>query len=307
MNQGTLWMSKYLDPKTDVVFKKVFGDHPDLLISFLNALLPLEPGHEIVELEYLPQEQVPPIPTMKRTIADVRCRDQQGRIFIVEMQINWNDSFKQRLLFESGQAIVSQLEKGEEYHLLRPVYGLGLIANNFDPDPEHWYHHYQLVNVMKPKREVIEHLQLVFIELQKLPIQSRQTKRLQILWLRFMREIDRTTQTIDPELLTIPEIKRAVKLAETAAYNPGELNAYEMYWDQIRRENTLLSGREMKGRAEGLKAGLAKGLEEGRTQGLEEGRMQERIHIAKALLLKNISIETIAEITGLTAYEITTL
>ena len=42
-------MSRYLDPKNDLVFKRIFGDHPHLLISFLNAILPLET--EIVEVE----------------------------------------------------------------------------------------------------------------------------------------------------------------------------------------------------------------------------------------------------------------
>ena len=92
MNQ----MSRYLDPKADIVFKKIFGEHPKLLISFLNALLPLEPDAPIVEVFYLPYEQVPSIPEFKRTIADVKCTDTQGRVFIVEMQMNWTDSFKQR-------------------------------------------------------------------------------------------------------------------------------------------------------------------------------------------------------------------
>ena len=37
---------KYLDPKADLTFKKIFGNHPDLLISLLNALLPLKKDHE---------------------------------------------------------------------------------------------------------------------------------------------------------------------------------------------------------------------------------------------------------------------
>ena len=35
-------MKKYLDPKADLTFKKVFGEHKDLVISFMNALLPFE-------------------------------------------------------------------------------------------------------------------------------------------------------------------------------------------------------------------------------------------------------------------------
>ncbi|MDR1406896.1 MAG: Rpn family recombination-promoting nuclease/putative transposase, partial [Tannerella sp.] len=37
-------MAIYLDPKNDFVFKRIFGNHPGLLISFLNALMPFEPG-----------------------------------------------------------------------------------------------------------------------------------------------------------------------------------------------------------------------------------------------------------------------
>jgi hypothetical protein len=35
-------MACYLDPKNDLPFKKIFGEHPDLLKSFLNALMSTE-------------------------------------------------------------------------------------------------------------------------------------------------------------------------------------------------------------------------------------------------------------------------
>jgi len=44
---------RYLDPKNDLTFKRVFGDHPHLLKSFLNAVMPLAEGKKIVSLEYL--------------------------------------------------------------------------------------------------------------------------------------------------------------------------------------------------------------------------------------------------------------
>ena len=54
---------KYLDPKADLTFKKVFGEHPDLVISLLNALLPFETEDEkIVSVEYLPAELFPETP-----------------------------------------------------------------------------------------------------------------------------------------------------------------------------------------------------------------------------------------------------
>ena len=50
---------KYLDPKADLTFKKIFGNHPARLISLLNALLPLSDEEQIQEIKYLPTELVP--------------------------------------------------------------------------------------------------------------------------------------------------------------------------------------------------------------------------------------------------------
>lgn len=287
-------MSRYLDPKADVVFKKIFGDHPHLLKSFLNAVLPLDVGHEIVNLKYLPTEQIPQIPAFKRTIADVKCEDNKGRVFIVEMQIEWTDSFKQRLLFGTSQAVVKQLEKGEVYQLLQPVYGLGLVADTFDKTPE-WYHHYQLVKTGATTKDIIEHLQLIFIELPKFPVQSQDEKNLKLLWLRFLREINEKTVDVSQDLLDIPEISEAITLSEEAAYTPGELNSYESYWDAVRSEKTLMLGKYEEGVAKGKADGKAEGLAEG----LAEGELKGKIEMATGMILERMPLSVISRISGL--------
>ena len=289
-------MSRYLDPKADVCFKKIFGEHPHLLKSFLNAVLPLSPDHPIVELSYLPTEQIPSIPAFKRTIADVKCKDATGRVFIVEMQIDWTDSFKQRLLFGTSQAVVKQLEKGQHYQLLQPVYGLGIVADIFDDDNPNWYHHYKLVKQDGREEDVIEHLQLVFIELPKFPVHSPDQKKLRLLWLRFLREIDEKTVHISQDLLDVPEISEAIVLAEEAAYTASELNIYETYWDNVRTEKTLWVGRYEEGLAEGLAKGLA--------EGLAKGKLDEKRQIAKKMMQRGFTIEIIMEDTGLTREQI---
>lgn len=80
---------RYLDPKADLTFKKIFGEHKDLLISLLNALLPLADDEQIESVEYLSPELVPETYVGKNSIVDVRCRDVKGRQFIVEMQMLW--------------------------------------------------------------------------------------------------------------------------------------------------------------------------------------------------------------------------
>jgi predicted transposase/invertase (TIGR01784 family) len=130
-------MTRFLDPRTDIVFKRIFGEHPEILCEFLNGMLPFEDDSEfIVSLEYLPGEQVPDIPLFKNSIVDVRCKDAGGRQFIVEMQMAWTNAFLQRVLFNASKAYVRQLEKGENYEALCPVYGLSLLDDTFDKDSE---------------------------------------------------------------------------------------------------------------------------------------------------------------------------
>ena len=110
---------RYLNPKADLTFKKVFGEHPDLVASFLNALLPFDSPEERIEhVEYLPSELVPQTPLRKNSIVDVRCKDKRGRQFIVEMQMVWSSEFKQRVLFNASKAYVRQIAGGEDYELL---------------------------------------------------------------------------------------------------------------------------------------------------------------------------------------------
>ena len=113
---------RYLDPKADLPFKKVFGEHHDLVISFLNALLPFESAEEeIKSVEYLAPELVPNNPLWKDSVVDVRCRDGRGRQFIVEMQMMWTSEYKQRVLFNASKAYVRQLERGRNFSMLQPV------------------------------------------------------------------------------------------------------------------------------------------------------------------------------------------
>ena len=232
---------KYLDPKADLTFKKVFGEHPDLVKSLLNALLPFKtPDEYIVDIEYLPSEMVPDTPFKKNSIVDVRCRDQRGRLFIVEMQMLWSSAFMQRVLFNASKAYVRQLGGAEKYELLQPVYSLNLVDDVFMPDVEKYYHDYRIVH-MEHSDKVIEGLRFIFVELPKFTPHTYTEKKMQALWLRFLTEIDGRTREIPQELLDNPEIKKAVDQIEQSAFNDAQLLGYDEFWDAVRVEKTLVS------------------------------------------------------------------
>ena len=230
---------KYLDPKADLTFKKVFGEHPELVKSLLNALLPFKSEEEeITSVTYLTPEMVPQTPTRKYSIVDVRCEDAQGRQFIVEMQMVWSVEFKQRVLFNASKAYVKQLNRGEDYSLLKPVYSLNLVNEVFEPELDDYYHYYHLVHEEHTEK-VIDGLHLVFVELPKFTPHTFTEKKMQVLWLRYLTEIDENTKEIPAELLANPEIAKAVSEIEKSAYSEEELLGYDDFWDAVSVEKTL--------------------------------------------------------------------
>ena len=301
---------RYLDPKNDLTFKKVFGQHPHLLLSFLNALLPLEEGRVVESLEYLPAELVPEVPFFKHTIVDVRCQDNFGRQFIVEMQMLWTESFKSRIVFNASKAYVSQLGRGGEYKALQPVYVLSLVNEIFEPTSPNFYHHYRLVHTTEPDR-CLEGLELIFVELPKFRPNTLLDKRMQVLWLRYLTEIRDQTEQIPSELLAEPALSEAVEYLRESAFSRGELAGYDRYWDAISSERSLLSGALLEGKAEGKAEGRAEGKVEGRAEGQAEGRAEGQAEqtraIARRMLAAGLEPATVEQITGLSAAELAAL
>ena len=287
-------MPRYLDPKSDLVFKKIFGHHPELLKSFLNAILPLPQDCTIASITYLRSENVPELAALKYSIVGVRCLDNHGRHFIVEMQLQWTNDFIKRMLFNTAATYVRQLEKGEKYQHLSPVYGLALIDDTFTQEKE-WFHHYRMTNANDGSKS-LEDIQLVLIELPKLKPTNITGKKLAVLWLRFLKEINERTETVDSSLLEVEQIREALSLLEVSSYNAEELREYDKSWDAVSSEKTLLSGKYDQGKAEGKVEGLTEGI----ARGLAEGKAE----IIKNMHRAGFSVEQISQIAGLKQDEV---
>ena len=270
----------YLDPKADLTFKKIFAKHPDLLISLLNSLLPLSDEEQIVEIKYLPNELVPELYGRKNTIVDVLCQDVSGRKFCVEMQMEWSNAFMQRVLFNASKLYVTQLQKAEEYETLKPVYSLNLVNEIFEKDmPDCFIHNYRIVHD-KDTKKVIEGLHFTFIELPKFTPHTFLEKRMSVLWLRFLTEIDSDTREVPADLLESPEISKALEEVKVSSFTDAELRTYDKFWDTIRTEKTLLKDKYEKG--------------------MEKGAIDEKIATAQRLLAMGLTVDQVAAATQLT-------
>jgi predicted transposase/invertase (TIGR01784 family) len=253
-------------------------------------MLPLSERREIVEIEYATNELIPPINPLKHSVVDVRCIDNYSRQFIVEMQMYWTESFKSRVLLNASKAYVRQLDEAAKYKLLHPVYAINFVNEIFEKSPEmkdEYYHHYKIVNVQHTEKR-IDGLEFIFIELPKFKPNNRAMRKLHELWLRFLTEINESTEEISPELLSDNLISEAVRYSETGAYNKSQLLAYDNAKMSVMDERSALSDFE--------EQGIEKGRAEGRAEGLAK--------VAINALKKGMSPEDVSELTELSLHEI---
>ena len=262
---------KYLDPKADLTFKKIFGSEEE----------------QIHEIKYLPTELVPEINSYRYAIANILCTDAKSNKFCVVIRIEWSNFFEQRVQFQASELYVNPTIKQKKYFAQYPTYSLNLINDTFKYDTPEFIHNYRIV-YDKDTHQVIEGLHFTFIELPKFMPHSVADKRMMVLWLRFLTEIDEDTQEIPSELLKDPEIGKAIEELEIFDFTDVELRVYDKFWDSVSVERTLLDD------------SYQKGLEEGR----KVAELNKVLQIARNLLNLGLSISEIIEITGLTQEQI---
>ena len=309
---------KYLNPKADLTFKLVFGEHEDLMMSLLNALLPIAETSPIIHLEYLSPEMVPDRKGRKDSIVDVRCKDSSGRQFIVEMQMHWNEDFMKRVLLNASKSVVKQAGMSEKYRQIQPVFSLNLINDTrFQPDSKEFYHDYAIINVEHPEK-TIDGLRFVFVELPKFQPRSIAEKKMAVLWLRYLTEISEETKVAPKELLENEQTRKALEIIEKSAMSEAQIMAYEDFMMSIEDEQVLREGFYKEGMAKGIAEGMEKGMEKGMAKGMakgiakgiaqaEEKSRLEKLESARRLKAMNLTASQISEAIGLTVEEIESL
>lgn len=290
---------KYYSPVTDVTFRKVFGEHIDLARSLLNAFLPLEDGRTITNIHYVSPELMPETPARKNSIVDVCCEDSAGATFLVEMQLNWDTDFFQRVFFNASKAYVRQLKGGEDFKLLQPVYSLNFVNGDLHKGLSEWYHPYQFVHIYHTDR-VFDGLKIVFAEMEKYEKLTEKGNTKKDLWMRYFTEMTEKTRRPAHELLADPDIAKAIELLEVINYNEAEEYLYDKYWDAVSVEATWKGIGRREGEKAGLEQGLRQGIEQGREEGIQQGETNAKRHLALKMLAKNFAPNLVAEITGLT-------
>jgi predicted transposase/invertase (TIGR01784 family) len=284
-------MLRFVDPKNDVAFKKVFADskHKHILIHFLNSVLDL--ASPIKEITIVKSDQVPVIEILKETSLDLKAVDEKGREFVIEMQVEDQKDFQNRSLYYAAKSYAHQLKKAEYYKELKPVIFLGILNFNLFDGDEFLTNHY-IINQQTGNRD-IKDMELNFIELPKFTKTEKECETLADKWIYFIKNAE--DLRVIPENVKVEEIKLAYETVEQFGWTEEELSLYEARSRFVASQLDALETATFKGLKLGEKIGIKKGM--------EKGAKKAKLEIARNLL-DVFDNKTIAEKTGLTEEEI---
>ncbi len=284
---------KFVDPKNDVAFRKIFGDEnkKEILISFLNNILGFAgTDKEITDITIQNPYQVPKLKGLKETILDIKAVDKRNIRYIIEMQVFHTTAFEKRVLYYVSKAYSQQLDKAENYPKLNQVIFLGFLDFElFKEVPDSATRH--LILEENTNGHYFKDFELNFVELPKFTVKLEQLKDIKEKWIYFVKNAGDMTM-IPKELEEPAELKEAFEVANQMSWSKEELDAYDTRGMLIQDER----GRVESALAEGLKSGFEKGE--------KSGLMKGKQAVARAMLKEGMDIETIARLTDLCIDEI---
>jgi predicted transposase/invertase (TIGR01784 family) len=300
-------MHRFLDPKNDFAFKRVFGTekNKEILINFLNDALDGQQD-KIEDVEFLKTSQDPEIAVLRQSIVDVKCKDLNGNIFIVEMQCSSDSHFIKRAVAYASRAYLDQRvrndenagknvgkgKKGASYAHMHPVIFFAILNNPLFPDKKEYLSHHRVTDVCTQENDIKE-LSFSFLELSKFRKDSIDQLETNIeKWAHFFKYAG----SVDPdEMRALEERDRRFWKAYTALaeynYTPEELMDYERY--------------DMK--QDEIAASLSDAEKRGEARGEARGEIKKAKETAQKMLRKGVDPADISEFTGLSVVEIESL
>jgi len=271
----------FLDVKIGFAFKKVFGseESTDILINFLNSVIPFENQSLIKSLDIVGPYNIPMLKGMKDTFVDVKAQLDNGSEVIIEMQVLNHEGFEKRVLYNAAKKYSAQLKKGDDFHRLNPVIALTITDFNLFPDQEDVISQFKLLE----KKKFIEYsddIELIFIELPKFDKTEAELNSIQDKWIYFIKnagQLDCVPSNISKEQI------HAFEIANEANFTEQELDLQHRKKDWIYIQKNS------------VEYALKTGLE----QGLEQGKVEEKKEIALNMLNLGVDIDVISQATGL--------
>jgi predicted transposase/invertase (TIGR01784 family) len=260
-----------IDPKIDFAFKWVFGNprNSALLIHFLNAVL--DPDVTVSSVEILNPFNEKSSNDDKLSILDVKARDQDGRLFNIEIQLLLPSAFTARVLYYWADLYRSQLTEGDDYDELAETISIVLIDQVLFRETPDWHLKFELRDVQHGIR-FSNLLQIHVIEFPRFLKAVDNLSGPLEQWVYLLRNAEQMDPGHLPESLDQTVYAIAMQEWNMLTQNDLERERYNARVKLARDERGL------------LKAAMEEGLKKGRLEGEAKGQLIGRIRVFEELL-----------------------
>ena len=300
-------LGKFLDPKNDVAFRKVFGTekNQDILIRLLNDVIIFQENRPITKVTFLKTVQAPDIDYKKTSIVDILCEDDLGYKYIVQIKAAGTSGFEKNAECYASKAFCCQIHVGGAYHNLKEVIFLAITDYIMFPEkPEYKSDHIRLdKKTLDPN---LKDFSYTFIELPKFTKTANELNTRAEKWCHFFKHEDNFSSEDLKTLLRNDEIlERAYRELDRFSWTPQEL----LYYEQAEKAKNDYLSSLMQSRLEGIAEGKALGasIDLGEAKKEREREREREIYMARKMIQSEFPLEEIAKYTGLTIEEIKNL
>ena len=242
-----------LNPKIDFVFKKIFGsaDHPDILISFLNAVL--KPQNPITSVEIKNSDLEKEYIEDKFSRLDVKALTSNREIINIEIQLKNEYNMIQRSLYYWSKLYEEQLSEGDRYDKLSRTVCINILDFKYLKN-DRFHNGYRLKEI-ETNEELTDLQEIHFIEIPKLKRFDSTEEIVDLLegWVEFLR--DPESEVIRKLEMNNKEIREAKDELYRLSRNSKERELYYLREKSLRDEISALANAEEKGLQQGLMQG----------------------------------------------------
>ena len=249
---------QFINPFTDMGFKKIFGQEitKDLLIDFLNDLLIGE--REITDIQFLDKEQLGVTEEDRSLIYDVYCETVTGEKIIVEMQNKSQPFFKDRALYYLSNAIARQGEKGTTWkYEVKAVYGVFFMNFHLEQGVEAMRRDIILAN-KETHKLFSDKMRFIFLELPSLKKEEEKCYNDFERWIYVLKNMETLNRL--PFKAQKSVFKKLEQIVDIASMSKADRIKYDESIKKYRDTLAVMSGQWLEGKAEGKAEGLQEGI-----------------------------------------------
>ena len=234
-----------IDPRVDVAFKKIFGTPAwsSLTMSLIDAVLRPAPGHHVVHLDLLNPYSEQDSLDDKLTILDIKARDERGRLFNVEMQMNLGHWLPPRLLYYWSQLHGRQLIVGQRYSQLKPTISICFLNETLFPSREGYHRVFGLLE-RGGDLCLTEHAEFHVLEMPKFRRELASLQEPLDFWLYFFQNGKELDADALPDPLARPEICQAMEVLKVFSQSELERDRYENRLKASRDQQAMMEERD---------------------------------------------------------------